>query len=238
MYKMYDEIADWWPLLSPKEEYADEARLFASFMQEAGMPDSATLLELGAGGGHNAFYLKQYFAEVTLSDLSEDMLGLCQQLNPECACILGDMRTVNLGKSFDVVFVHDAICYMTSLDGLQQVFSTAFQHCKESGCAVFVPDHVLETFRNSTDSGGSDGDHRSIRYFEWSYDPDASDTTCVTDFVYLLRENGRSARIEHEQHIFGLFARADWMRLLSEAGFEPKIVRDDWGRDVFVARKL
>ncbi|MCZ6855412.1 MAG: class I SAM-dependent methyltransferase, partial [Gammaproteobacteria bacterium] len=127
--------------------------------------------------------------------------------------------------------------YMTTTEELSQVFLTTFLHCQERGSAIFVPDHVLETFEESTDHGGVDDEHRAFRFLEWSYDPDESDSTYVTEYVYLLRENGRPLRVEHEQHVSGLFARADWLRLLREAGFEPKIVVDDFARDVFVAYK-
>ncbi len=237
MYKMYDEFADWWLLLSPLEDYAKEAEFFVKTMQDRGLPDSPTLLELGAGGGNTTYYLKQLFAKVTLSDLSEKMLSVSRQHNPECEHVVGDMKTIRLDRIFDIVFVHDAIDYMTSLEDLRQVFATAFLHCRESGRSIFVPDHVLETFAESTDSGGSDDGHRALRFFEWSYDPDESDTTFVTEYIYLLRENGQPVRVEHEQHVSGLFARADWLRLLTEAGFEPEIVVDDFDRDVFIAYK-
>ncbi|MCZ6641488.1 MAG: class I SAM-dependent methyltransferase [Gammaproteobacteria bacterium] len=237
MYKMYDEIADWWPLLSPKEGYAEEAGFFIKTMRANGLPDSPTLLELGAGGGSNAYYLKQHFAQVTISDLSEKMLAVSQRHNPECEHVVGDMKTIRLNRCFDIVFIHDAIDYMTTTEELSQVFLTTFLHCQERGSAIFVPDHVLETFEESTDHGGVDDEHRAFRFLEWSYDPDESDSTYVTEYVYLLRENGRPLRVEHEQHVSGLFARADWLRLLREAGFEPKIVVDDFARDVFVAYK-
>ena len=77
----------------------------------------------------------------------------------------------------------------------------------------------------------------ALRYLEWTYDPDDSDTTYTVDYVYLLRENDQPTRIEHDQHINGLFPRDAWLRLLSEAGFNAEIVNDQYGRDVFVARK-
>ena len=163
MYKMYDEIADWWLLLSPKEEYAEEAEFFFRIMRDRGLPDSPSLLEFGAGGGNNAYYLKQHFAQVTLSDLSEKMLAVSQQHNPECEHVVGDMKTIRLNRRFDIVFVHDAIDYMATLEDLRQVFSTAFRHCREGGNAMVVPDDVLETFKESTDSGGVYDEHRALR---------------------------------------------------------------------------
>ena len=42
--------------------------------------------------------------------------------------------------------------------------------------------------------------------------------------VYLMRHGDGSVQIEHEQHLEGLFARADWIRLLSEVGFQASVV--------------
>ena len=78
-----------------------------------------TLLELGSGGGNNASHLKKHF-QMTLVDLSPGMLEVSRKLNPECEHLQGDMRSVRLGRSFDAVFMHDAIAYMTSAEDLRK----------------------------------------------------------------------------------------------------------------------
>ena len=153
------------------------------------------------------------------------------------------MRTLRLGREFDAVFVHDAIDYMTAEDDLRRAMETAHAHCRPGGGALFVPDHVRENFRATTNHGGHDGDGRSLRYLEWTYDPDPADTTYVTEMVYLLREDDAPARIEHERHICGLFSRDDWLRLLREAGFDPTVLPFDHSEiepdscEVFLATK-
>ena len=82
------------------------------------------------------------------------MLDVSRRLNPECEHVRGDMRTIRLGRTFDAVLVHDAIDYMTTEDDLRQVIETAFVHCRPGGLAVFVPDHVADTFRPFTGGGG------------------------------------------------------------------------------------
>ena len=145
------------------------------------------MLELGSGGGNNAFHLKSEF-EMTLVDLSADMLAISSELNPECEHLQADMRTLRLGRTFDAVFVHDAIEYMTSEDDLRQAVDTAYQHCRVGGVAVFVPDDIAENFEPATEHGGHDApDGRGARYLEWSTDPDPSDTRTRTDFAFLLR---------------------------------------------------
>jgi hypothetical protein len=114
---------------------------------------------------------------------------------------------------------------------------TCFLHCRPGGVSLSVPDYVRETFRPTTQHGGHDGGDRSLRYLEWTWDPDPSDSTYVVDFAYLLHDTDNAVRVEHDRHIFGLFQRADWLRLLSGVGFLPRVLQDPWGREVFVALK-
>ena len=237
MFKLYHELASWWPLLSPVDEYAGEAAFFRQILMEAGLPATPSLLELGSGGGSNAFYLKQIFSQVTLTDISPEMLAMSRVVNPECEHITGDMRTLRLGRVFDVIFIHDAIDYMTSLHELASAIETAFIHSKPGGIALLVPDYVRETFKPDTDHGGRDTEGRSLRYLEWTYDLDKFDTTYTTEYVYLLREGMQPTHVEYDQHICGLFARAEWIGLLQSAGWEPQIIHDPYDREVFLARR-
>lgn len=234
--KLYAELASWWPLLSAPEDYAEEAAFFLEVLNQACQKPPRTVLELGSGGGNNASHLKKHY-DMTLVDLSPGMLDVSRALNPECEHIVGDMRTVRLGRTFDAVFVHDAIMYMTTEEGLRQALETAYVHCRPGGAALFVPDHTRETFRPSTQHGGQDGARRALRYLEWTDDPDIEDTTTTTEFAYVLRAEDGSVTVVHDRHICGLFPRAVWIGLLREIGFEVQVVPDDFQRELFVGLK-
>lgn len=221
--KLYGELASWWPLLSAPADYEEEASIYRRALTEARGEPPRTLLEIGSGGGNNALHLKAHF-DMTLVDRAEGMLEVSRALNPECEHLQGDMRKLRLGRTFDAVFIHDAIDYIVSLGDLRRTMETAFVHLKPGGACLLAPDHLRETFRPSTGHGGHDGEERSLRYLEWTWDPDPTDSTCVTDYAYLLRSDDGDVRVEHDRHVHGLFARADWLRLLSEVGFEPKVV--------------
>lgn len=216
--KLYDSLADWWPLLSAPSEYEEEAAVFAACLARHGDAPATTLLELGSGGGNIASYLKVQF-QVTLTDVSEGMLTVSSTLNPDCEHVAGDMRKLRLGRQFDRVFVHDAICYMTTLDDLRSAMETAFIHCRPGGAAVFVPDNLHETFGPSTSCGGTDNGGRGLRYVAWVSDANPCDSSYIVDYAYLLREADGTMRVEHDRHVEGLFSRRDWLRLLSEVGF-------------------
>lgn len=221
---MYTELASWWPFVSHFSDYAEEAGIFERAILEAS-PTARSLLELGSGGGNNASFLKKRF-QVTLSDRSPAMLEVSRQLNPELPHHLGDMRSLRLDQTFDVVFIHDAVMYLTSTTDLAAALQTAYQHLRPGGVLLIVPDCTTETFRPSSELDGADGENlnppipgRAMRYMQWSYDPDPTDTTCIEEFVYLLREGASDARVVYDRHVFGIFPKAVWLELLAAAGF-------------------
>ncbi|MSQ33578.1 MAG: class I SAM-dependent methyltransferase [Dehalococcoidia bacterium] len=232
--KLYTELASWFHLLTAPEEYADEAEFFGLLFRESCAKPPRTVLELGSGGGNNAFHLKAHF-DLTLVDLSPAMLAVSRAINPECEHLEGDMRSVRLGRLFDVVFIHDAVDYLTTPADLRAGLETSFAHCRPGGAAVFAPDDVRETFAPKTEHGGHDGAGKAVRYLEWSYDPDPADNVYTVEYAYLLREADGTVRVEHERHFVGLFARDEWLGLLRDAGFQPRALVDPWGREVFLA---
>lgn len=239
--KLYSDLAAWWPLVSPPEEYTEEAAFYTLVLEAYSRDPVRTVLELGSGGGSNASHLKQRF-ELTLVDSAPEMLAVSRRLNPDCVHIEGDMRTLRLDREFDAVFIHDAICYMTTEADLRLAIRTAFLHCRPGGVALLVPDHVRERFRESTDHGGSDGDRRALRYLEWTYDPDPDDTTYTVDYAYVLRDEDGTVRVEYDRHIEGLFSRDVWLDLMVGEGFEPQVVAfpnlaHGSNLEVFVGRK-
>jgi SAM-dependent methyltransferase len=217
--RLYADFADWYPLLSSPSEFVEDARIYLDLLSELAGAAPRTLLELGSGGGNVAFHYK-LCVQATLVDVSPSMLETSRRLNPELEHIQGDMRTVRLGRTFDAVLVHDAIQYMTTQDDLRLAMTTAFEHCRPGGVALFAPDFTRETFVPATTHGGNDGERRSMRFLAWISDPDPSDTWYAVDFAYLFHEDGKPTRHAFERHVQGLFPRATWLRTLTDVGFE------------------
>lgn len=235
--RFYQEMSEWWPLFSPPEHYVEEADDLLRRLAPLPPAGTATMLELGSGGGSLASHLKRQFT-LTLTDLSEGMLAQNRALNPEAEHIAGDMRTLRLHREFDYVLVHDAVCYMTTLTDLRAAIETAAVHCTRGGTVIVLPDYVKETFTPGTDDGGEDAaDGRGFRYLEWKWDPDPGDTTYTVDYAFLLRESNGDVRAVHDRHIEGLFPRATWLKAFEAAGLSAQSDLDEWGRDVFMASK-
>ena len=234
---MYSDLAAWWSLLSPPSHYVLEAADLLPEMLGATDRPPATLLELGCGGGSLASHLKRSL-RLTLSDRSPEMLAVSRAANPECEHVLGDMRELDLGREFDLVFIHDAIMYLDDAESVKAALRTASRHCRRGGAVFVVPDCVRETFQPDSSIGGEDTpDGRGLRYVEWSWDPDPADDTFRTAYAFILREADGSVTSAFDVHRLGLFSRAAWLAWLEEAGFTARTRIDPWARDVLSGRK-
>ena len=241
--RMYGELAPWFHLLTPPSDYVDDAALVMEQLRASVEGPLETLLELGSGGGNTASHLSAHL-RLTLTDLSPEMLALSRTINPGSEHLQGDMRTLRLGRTFDAVLIHDAICYLTTEPDLRAAVTTAWQHLRPGGAAVFMPDHVRELFRPGTDHGGEDEPEREdgqpgrgMRYLEWTTDPDPSDTTYQVDYAMLLRHADGSVDVRHDRHVEGLFPRQTWLDVLADIGFAASSLVDAEQRVVFVGRR-
>src|SRR2546425_3636304 len=160
--KLYNELAEWWPIMAPPAEYREEAAFFDRLLRDSRKPRPRTVLDLGSGSGNVAFHLKAHYA-MTLVDVSPQMLAVSRALNPECDHLLGDIRTLRLGKTFDAVFVHDAVCHLTTESDLQAVMGTAFVPFPPGGISLFVPEDLRETLVRSSDHDGNHPQRRALR---------------------------------------------------------------------------
>lgn len=234
--RLYAELAGWWQLISPTEDYAEEAAFFEELFRTA---NAKTILELGSGGGNVAWFLKREF-EMTLTDLSGDMLAQSKKQNPGLEHVRGDMRALRLGRTFDGVLIHDAVMYMTTEEDLRAALTTAHEHLKPGGLAVIAPDWTAETFEPRTSHEGADDGDRGVRYLEWVWDADPDDTKANCEYVLALKE-GDDLRTVVDRQVVGVFPRATWLRLLEEVGFEAGIVKDPSTggerAEVFLGRK-
>ena len=239
--RLYKDLAYLWPLLDPPEEYTEEASFWRQALREKLGPGSHEILELGVGGGH---LLSHFTGELraTAVDISPQMLANSRALNPNVEHHLGDMRSVRLGRKFQAVFIHDAISYILTEEGLAATFETVREHLEPGGILITVPDWFTETFSGTTvDYRTRTTEGMELTYIQYSTDPDPLDSTVETVFIYAIKKDGQ-VTVETDRHVTGLFPLATWHRLLGEAGFEvetrPYPVYDDGGEGYLLVATL
>jgi SAM-dependent methyltransferase len=217
---MYHEFAEWFHLLTAPADYEEEATFYFKNIVETLGRKPTSWLELGSGGGNNASHYSPWVeGEVVLLDRSEEMIALSKTINPTLEHVLGNMLTARLGRTFDVVFVHDAAAYLTTEAEIRQLAETAFVHCNPGGVVMICPDHTAESMIYETDHGGHDGDGRAMRYLEWSTPGSPGTYEYVVDYAYIYHEDGKPPRMAHDRHVNGALPRQMWLDALTDAGF-------------------
>lgn len=100
-----------------------------------------SILDLGCGTGGHALVLAGRGYEVTGIDASADMVALAsrkaEKLGSTGHFLQGDMRTSDLGRTFDAVLImFSALGYQTTNEEVARVFQTVRRHLRPGGLLV------------------------------------------------------------------------------------------------------
>ncbi len=142
---VFGSYSRYYDLLYRDKDYGAEAQFIGQLIQ-AHAPKAQTVLELGCGTGNHAVRLAQAGYQLHGVDRSDTMLTQAQarlaDLTPELAAQLafsqGDIRSVRLNQTFDVVLsLFHVISYQTTNPDLLAAFATAKAHLKPGGILIF-----------------------------------------------------------------------------------------------------
>jgi len=137
---VFNEYARYYDLLYRDKDYAGETKYVHNLIQSQS-PGARTVLNLGCGSGRHDRCLADLGYIVTGVDLSEEMLVVARQAAEKSAVldyVQGDVRSVRLGKTFDVVIsLFHVMSYQISNDDLMGAYKTAHAHLRPGGTFIF-----------------------------------------------------------------------------------------------------
>lgn len=138
--------ADQYDLLYQDKDYKTECDLLEEIFRRYSGNSTHTILDLGCGTGKHTMILARRGYQVTGVDCSEDMLTKARQEalaldNTKYSPPLfykGDLRTIDLGKQFDVVLMMFAVLgYQLTNDDVLAAFRTVQRHLRPGGLLIF-----------------------------------------------------------------------------------------------------
>lgn len=246
--RLYHDLAHLWPIISPPEEYTVEAAewrdlIWSEFGWTGNQPawdPRARLLDLGCGGGHLLSHFTRHFTTEAV-DISPEMLEISRGLNPYTTHHVGDMRSIRLGRAFDVVTIHDAVNYMVTEEDLRAAIQTAQAHLDPGGLVLLAPDCLRDTFAGSRvvewTRATEDSD---VTFIEYVTQPTPDATTLESVFVFIINRNG-DIQVEIDRHTSGLFPKSLWLEALTDVGLRAEYVPTNtyeggFGGHLFVGR--
>ena len=153
------------------------------------------VLELAAGSGRLTIPLLVLGLEVVALDLSASMLGLLDsrlealppRLTRRCRTVVGDMRSFDLGRTFDAIVLGTTSVSLLDADGRQELFAAVARHLAPGGR------FLLSTVQRSAGANGPGEEltgasgRRYTLFEDWS----GSRTECTVVIVPTPDTDGR-----------------------------------------------
>jgi SAM-dependent methyltransferase len=141
---VFGAYSRYYNLLYRDKDYAGEVEYVHSLIQRY-LPGAVWVLDLGCGTGSHDLLLAAKGYTVTGVDLSEEMLAVAKaqlssldRQSPSPVFTLGNVRTVRLDRTFDVVIsLFHVMSYQTTNEDLMAAFASARAHLKVDGIFVF-----------------------------------------------------------------------------------------------------
>jgi SAM-dependent methyltransferase len=216
--------ADAYDALYADKDYEAECDLIESVAEEHGR-GSGTILDLGCGTGRHALILAGRGWEVTGVDLSVEMLSIARRRADEAGVSgvdlrTGDVRTVRVGRQFDVVLLMFAVLgyQLTDVD-VEATLRTAAVHLKPGGVLMLDVWHgpavesIGPTHRTKT---VEHADGRITRSATGALEPTGQ--VCVVDYTLEWLWDDRVIRSEREQHRMRYFFGEEIVSMAKRSG--------------------
>jgi SAM-dependent methyltransferase len=129
--RFYDAIYAW-------KKYDEEVERLKAILAARGHRGGG-LLDVACGTGRHLELLRETF-EVEGLELDPAMARIAQERVPHVAVTVGDMKSFDLGRTFDVVTcLFSSIGYMEEPDQLHAAITTMARHLKPGGLLVVEP---------------------------------------------------------------------------------------------------
>ena len=117
------------------KDYAAESATIRDIVT-ARVPQARSLLDVACGTGRHLRHLRSSYQVVGL-DLDPSMLECARQQVPEVPLVEADMRTFDLGRTFDVVIcLFSSIGYLVSTADLNTAIATMTDHLAPGGLLI------------------------------------------------------------------------------------------------------
>ncbi len=232
---MFDRSAHLYDLIYGFKDYGKEAADLVTLLRDRNA-DASSLLDVACGTGEHLRLLRPSFDLVEGVDVEPDMLAVARAKLPDVVFTEGDMRTFDLGRTFDAVTcLFSSVGYMADVAELRAAVARMAAHLAPGGVLVIDgwvhPDAWLPG-GNVMAQAETDNDTAVARVVRSRRDGDRTHL----EMRYLVATRDGFDSIE-ETHVLTLFGDQDYRSAFEEVGLDPEVLPGPMGpdRDRYVA---
>jgi SAM-dependent methyltransferase len=224
---VYDKSARIYDLLyvgSGIKDYPAEAADLHRIIDDA-CPAAQTLLDVACGTGAHLVEMQRWYA-VEGVDLSPAMLAVARTRLPGIPLQEGDMRTLDLGKTFDAVTcLFSSIGYMTDAAEMRSAIAHLAAHVAPGGVLIIDgwvrPDQWRDNFRPDSPDVASDDEVTVVRLSVSHRDGNITELE-----MHHLVQTDDGIEYFMEPHRLRLTDTNDYVSAVKDAGLEARVIPD------------
>lgn len=206
--KNYEKVSLVYDFLMRRINYKDWADYIYDIAKERIHKDSS-VLEIGSGSGRLAAHLKKKIPNITLADISREMLKKGRVKLPKVCC---NMSALPFKQKFSLIFsAFDSINYLLSRKELLKFFKEVYKILDDEGVFTFDVSLERNSIRHLKDAVKG-GNHKGIKFKRTSR---YNEKTCIHQNIFFIDYGGEIFTEVHKQKIFPF---EDYFNLLPKAG--------------------
>lgn len=213
---MFSETPEFYDRFYAWKDYPSEAEQIHT-MVTARVRDAKSLLDVACGTGRHLERLSRWY-EIAGTDVDPNLLEIARErLGEKVPLTLGDMRELDLGRTFDVVTcLFSSIGYVGDEQGLHDAAAAMARHVAPGGALIVEPWFSREVF-DPHHMGFvveiDETDLKAVRMNGCRVEGRAS----IFEFHYLIERPGT---VEHrvETHTIGLFTDDEYRAAFEATG--------------------
>lgn len=224
----FQRYSAYYDLLYRDKDYAAETRYVIETLKNAS-PGLRTVLELGSGTGRHGRLMAAEGFHVWGIERSETMVAAARKAGAECPgpgsfdCTVGDVRTVDLGRTFQAVAsLFHVISYQVTNEGVLQTFATAHRHLQPGGFFFFDLWHGPAILHDRPSVRVKRMENETLRVVRISEpDLDTNTSTVAVQYTILAEAKPDSVLTTFtETHQMRYFFPVEIALLAAQTGFE------------------
>jgi trans-aconitate methyltransferase len=234
---VFERSAHVYDLLYSFKDYEAEARDLVSVIRERN-PGAASLLDVACGTGKHLELLRADFPDLAGVDLDAELLAIARERLPDVPLTEADMRTFDLGRTFDVVTcLFSSVGYLRDEADLAEAVARMAAHLAPGGVLVVDGWVRPDAWRPGTnvDALAETGDGAAAARVARTWRE--GDRT-VLDMRYLIATADQGFEQEQERHELTLFSDEAYRAAFEAASLTPEVVASPMrDRDRYVAAR-
>ena len=234
---MFERSARVYDLLYSFKDYEVEARDLVRLIHERN-PGATSLLDVACGTGKHLELLRGDFSDVAGVDLNAELLAIAQERLPDVPFTAADMRTFDLGRTFDAVTcMFSSVGYLRDEADLAEAIARMAAHLGPGGVLIvdgWVRPDAWWPGTNVQALAETAGGVAAARVARTWREGDRS----VLDMRYLIATADDGFEQEQERHELTLFSDEAYRAAFETASLAPEVVASPMrDRDRYVAVK-